>query len=69
MHALKVYVDDSMLDKVMHFLKNLPKNKVKVVEESATPSHSGDFIEYLVNNPIQLDATTEFLSRNEANAR
>jgi hypothetical protein len=58
-----------MLDKVMYFLKNLPNNKVKVLEESSIPSPPEDFIEYLVNHPIQLDTTTEFLSHNESNAR
>jgi len=39
MHALKVYVDDSVFDKVMSFLKNLPAHQVKVDIE---PTHSSN---------------------------
>lgn len=32
MHIIKLNVDDSVLDKIMYFLQNLPKNKVFIVE-------------------------------------
>jgi len=43
MHALKVYVDDSVFDKVMSFLKNLPAHQVKVDIEPTTRSNSVNF--------------------------
>ena len=69
MHALKVYVDDSVFDKVMYFLKNLPINEVKVVEENVPAHNTEDFIGHLLENPIRVDGSVTFLSRDEANAR
>ena len=32
MHALKLNIDDSVFDKVIYFLQNLPSNEVEIVE-------------------------------------
>jgi len=33
MHTIKLQVEDSVLDKVIYFLKHLPKDEVKIVED------------------------------------
>jgi len=66
-HTLKLKVQDSVFDKIMYFLQNLPKNEVEIIEDKVTSKKEPDFIEYLLANPVSLK--TEFLSRNEANAR
>jgi hypothetical protein len=33
MHTIKLNIEDSVFDKVIYFLKNLPKEEVTVVEE------------------------------------
>ncbi len=32
MHSIKLEIEDSVFDKVIYFLQNLPKNEVKIVE-------------------------------------
>lgn len=32
MHTIKLYIEDKVFDKVISFLKNLPKNEVEIVE-------------------------------------
>lgn len=67
MHTLKLKVQDSVFDKIMYFLQNLPKSEVEIIEERVISKKEPDFIEYLLENPVSIK--TEFLSRNEANAR
>lgn len=67
MHSMKLYVEDSVFDKVMYFLKNLPKNEVKIVEETKH-CDKNDFIEFMSSNPFSFSQDT-FLSRDDANAR
>jgi len=66
-HTLKLKVQDSVFDKIMYFLQNLPKNEVEVIEEKKVMHKEEDFIEHLSQNPLSING--EFLSRNEANAR
>lgn len=33
MHTLKIRIEDSVLDKVIYFLKHLPQNEVMIVED------------------------------------
>jgi hypothetical protein len=35
MHTLKLKIEDSVFDKVIYFLKNLPKDEVEIVEDVA----------------------------------
>ncbi|SHO80712.1 hypothetical protein MNB_SV-15-315 [hydrothermal vent metagenome] len=32
MHTLTLNIQDTLLDKVLHFLQNLPKNEISIVE-------------------------------------
>lgn len=63
MHSLKVYVDDSVFDKVMHFLKTLPKNKVRVDVEPTVDQKAKRL------NSISLKTKGFVLNREEANSR
>jgi hypothetical protein len=67
MHTLKLKVQDSVFDKIMYFLQNLPKNEVEVIEEKATSKAGTDFIAFLSSNPVAING--DFLAREEANAR
>ncbi|MDD5399872.1 MAG: hypothetical protein PHQ93_01615 [Sulfurimonas sp.] len=67
MHTLKLKVQDSVFDKIMYFLQNLPKSEVEIVEDKVTLKNQPDFIEYLSSNPVAVNS--DFLSRTEANAR
>lgn len=33
MHTIKLHIEDKVFDKVISFLKNLPKNEVEIVED------------------------------------
>ena len=33
MHTLKIRIEDSVLDKVVYFLKHLPQNEVMIIED------------------------------------
>lgn len=33
MHTVKLHIEDKVFDKVIYFLKNLPKNEVEIVED------------------------------------
>ena len=34
MHSIKLEINDSVFDKVLYFLQNLPKDEVRIVENS-----------------------------------
>lgn len=34
MHSIRLNIEDSVFDKVIYFLENLPKNEVKIVSDS-----------------------------------
>jgi len=40
MHTIKINIDDSVFDKVIYFLQNLPKNEVEIVEDIITEDWS-----------------------------
>jgi hypothetical protein len=67
MHTLMLKVQDSVFDKIMYFLQNLPKNEVEVIEEEIISKVDTDFIAFLSSNPITVN--DNFLTREEANAR
>ena len=69
MHTLKLEVEDSVIDKVKTFLKQLPQNTVKIKEDSVKQVENVDFIEFLISNPIQVKDNENFFSRIDANAR
>ena len=35
MHTVKLKIEDSVFDKVIYFLKNLPQNEVEIIENVA----------------------------------
>jgi len=49
MHTLKLNIQDSVFDKVIYFLQNLPKNEVSIVEskvvDQAMMNHNEDTLE------------------------
>jgi len=67
MHTLKLKVQDSVFDKIMYFLQNLPKNEVEVIEEKTVSKVETDFITFLSSNPVTINGN--FLTREEASAR
>ena len=34
MHTIKLHIEDKVFDKVIYFLKNLPKNEVQIEEDN-----------------------------------
>ena len=36
MHSIRLNIQDSVLDKVLYFLQNLPKNEVMIIEDIVT---------------------------------
>ena len=69
MHTLTLKVQDSVLDKVLYFLKNLPKQEVIIVSDQIEKENDVDLIGNLVNNPIHIGKEINFLSRDDANER
>lgn len=59
MHTLKLNIQDSVFEKVIYFLQNLPRNEVEIIEEKAT-SVDFDFIEYFSSNPVAIDHDVKF---------
>ena len=62
MRAYRLEVEDSMLDKVMMFLQNLPKGEVRIKEDKKK-------IKPLNFNSIALNTKDYKFNREEANAR
>ena len=63
-------VNDTVLDKVIYFLNNLPTNDVKIIKhETFTEETSNDFIASLVREPIHIDKNVAFLTREESHER
>lgn len=63
MHTLKLEVNDTIFDKVMLFLNNLPKNDVKLTVESTIKSKPKKL------NSISIKTKGYRFDREEANAR
>lgn len=64
MHTLKVEVNDTILDKVMFFLNNLPKSEIKLSIEETAQNHKPKKL-----NSISLKTKGFKFDRDEANAR
>jgi len=55
MHIIKLNIQDSVFDKVIYFLNNLPSDEVKIVENKTIAddwSHLEPEIEKGMNSPI-----------------
>jgi len=65
MHSIRLDVNDSIYDKVMFFLNNLPINKVKIIDSSI----SSDSMKSKKLNSIKLQTKDFNFNREDANAR
>ena len=55
MHTIKLNIQDSVFDKVIYFLNNLPSNEVKVIEEETISddwSYLQSEIDKGINSPM-----------------
>jgi len=55
MHTIKLKIEDSVFDKVIYFLENLPSNEVEIIEEKMIAddwSHLESEIEKGLNSPL-----------------
>ena len=55
MHTVKLNIQDSIFDKVIYFLNNLPSNEVEIIEEKCIAddwSHLEDEIDKGMNSPV-----------------
>lgn len=72
MYSIKIDIDDTIFNKVMFFLNNIPKKNIEVKKldssDSAPTEKIGDFFEKITKNPKKLEGA-RFLSREEANER
>jgi hypothetical protein len=73
MHTLRLNIQDNVFEKVIYFLRNLPKNEVEIIEDKVI-DREVDFIEHFSSNPKKLNSvslkTKGFkFNREEANAR
>lgn len=65
MHSIRLDIEDSVFEKVIHFLNNLPKNEVKIIENITIK----DTQVKLKFNSIELKTKGFKFDREEANAR
>ena len=67
MHTLTLKIDETIFDKVLFFLENLPKNKIEILEDKKADQN--DFIKQYAEHPRSFGRDENFLSRDESNAR
>jgi hypothetical protein len=65
MHSIRLDIEDSVFDKVIYFLKNLPVNEVKIIEDTETSKKT----KKQKFNSIRLHTKDFKFDREEANAR
>jgi len=65
MHSIKLNIQDSVFDKVIYFLQNLPKNEVKIISdiENSNLNKKRKF------TSIKIQTKNFSFNREEANAR
>ncbi len=59
MHTVKLHIEDRVFDKVIYFLKNLPKNEVLIEEDSIK--------EYSITELYEDKIETKAFSNHSAN--
>ena len=70
MHTIMIRVNERVLDKVVYFLKNLPKQDIEIISNQKDSNKTEeDFISFLAHNPVKVDNALTFLSREEAHER
>jgi len=65
MHSIRLDIEDSVFDKVIYFLSNLPANEVKIVEEKKINddwSHLESEIDIGLNSGINNKSHKEIIS-------
>jgi len=50
MHVIKLNIQDSVFDKVIYFLQNLPKNEVEIIEDKVLDDWS--HLEFIVDEGL-----------------
>ena len=63
------FQNESLIDQVMKFFKQLPQNEVFIKENKQPYSVGDDFISELTSNPVEISHNESFLTREDANAR
>jgi len=62
MHSIQLDINDTIFDKVMFFLNNMPSNEIKIKElENHTPSTNSTLVDFFQKSPLlnQLDLTRD----------
>lgn len=59
-------ISDSALNKLHTLLKRFSDKEIEIIDDEIVGETEMDFIDSLVNNPIQLKNGTVFFSREEA---
>jgi hypothetical protein len=65
MHSLRLDIEDSVFDKVIYFLQNLPKDEVKIIGNKEDINSR----KKLKFNAIKIQTKDFIFDREEANAR
>jgi len=65
MHSIRLDIKDSVFDKVIYFLSNLPVNEVKIIEDTENVQK----IKPKKFSAVSLDTKGFSFNREEANAR
>jgi len=66
MHSINLRINDKVIDKVLYFLENLPKNEVEIVENSYVLQQKS-IVKKL--NAVALHTSGFKFNREDANAR
>ncbi len=70
MHTLTLKIQDNVLDKIIYFLSNLPKDEVEIIEDKLETEHKkseNQLVKAFSN--AQVDMSNFKFDRNEANER
>ena len=65
MHSIKLEIQDSVFDKVIYFLKSLPSNEVKVIDDQISSKE----VKKSKFNSISLNTKGFKFDREDINAR
>ncbi len=70
MHTLTIKVHERVLDKIVYFLDNLPKQDIEIISNQVEDvDKREDFISFLAHNPIKVEPDLKFFSREEVHER
>ena len=69
MHTIKLNIQDSIFDKVINFLQNLPKNEVEIIENGISKddwSHLQDSIDEGISSGISARSHNKIIDEIKA---